>query len=259
MDTQKEWPADAYAIGSYIQATVANHYIEQLHIKPTAKLLDVGCGNGAYSKQILAKVPQGSILGIDSSESMLQLAQEVALEHPNFFIKNTNVLDMYFDEQFDAVVSFWCLQWTSTAIQHAFANMCNVLKKGGQLFTLFPAGDDPYILSYYALKESGQFKSLEDFQPMVDYSKLNNLEQQLAPLPFQNLNVTRLRESILLPSLDVFRKFVSGIAFYQGQIPDGEIKELNEAMVSHYEQECATKYQGQYQFNFSIYLITGTK
>lgn len=52
---------------------------------------------------------------------------------------------------------------------------------------------------------------------------------------------------------------MNGIAFYQGQIADKEIKEINEAMVRYYEKECTNKYQGEYQFNFTIYLVTGEK
>ncbi|MFO2553307.1 methyltransferase domain-containing protein [Legionella pneumophila serogroup 1] len=257
--SRREWPANDYAIGSYIQATVAEEYLSYLKVNPTDKILDIGCGNGAFTKNILMKVPQGSALGIDASENMLHLAQDVSKEYPNFSVQKADVLTMDFHLQFDYVVSFWCLQWACANIQKAFLNIVNALKPGGKFLTLFPAGDDPFIMSYYALKKSGQFASLHDFIPPVDYSHLNNLEKKLESLSCQELKVKLCRQSITLPSLDVFRKFVNGIAFYQGQLPNEEIQKINEAMVQYYDNECQAKYHGEYQFNFTIYLVTGEK
>jgi len=54
--TNQEWPAKDYAIGSYIQSSVADNYLHCLKIKPNDKVLDIGCGNGTYSRKILEKV-----------------------------------------------------------------------------------------------------------------------------------------------------------------------------------------------------------
>lgn len=256
--TAQEWPADDYAIGSYIQATVAEKYLSYLNINPTDHVLDIGCGNGAFTKKILDKVPHGSVLGIDASENMLRLAKEVIKSYPNFSIKKADVLSLQFNAQFDYIVSFWCLQWT-TDIHKAFENIFDALKPGGKILTVFPAGDDPYIMAYYAIKKSGLFHSLIDFTPPMDYSKLDNLSDKLKNIPFNTLKVERCKRFMMLPSLDVFRKFVNGIAFYQGQVPEYELKLINEAVVHYFEEECRRKYQGKYQFDFTLYLVTGTK
>ncbi len=254
----QEWPANDYAIGSYIQAIVAEPFLPRLQLKPDDKVLDIGCGNGAFTRKILDKVPHGSVLGIDASENMLQLARYVIRDYPNFSVKNDDVLTMQYQRQFDYVVSFWCLQWAAD-IQQAFENILNALKSGGKILALFPAGDDPYIMGYYALKKSGRFGSLAHFNPPVDYSRLDHLSEQLGNLACKNLSVELCREFIILPSLDVFEKFVNGIAFYQGQVPEHEIKQINQAMVDYFDVECKKKFQGEYRFDFTIYLITGEK
>ncbi|WP_419420661.1 class I SAM-dependent methyltransferase [Legionella sp. D16C41] len=253
-----EWPAEDYAIGSYVQATLADKLLPNLAIKPTDNVLDIGCGNGNYSRKILAKVPQGSVLGIDPSDNMLSLAQQVCLDYPNFSVKRANVLSMNYVEQFDLVVSFWCLQW-ATNLKKAFTNIIRALKPGGRIFTLFPAGDDPYINAYYALKNSDKFPALQGFKPPVDYKELDNLTEKLSTITCKKINVALLSESITLPNLDFFRKFINGIAFYQGQIQESEIKILNAEMVNWYEKECQEKWQGKYQFQVSMYLVTGEK
>ena len=102
--------------------------------------MDIGCGNGEFSKRILQKVPKGSVLGIDASDNMLALATKVTKEYPNFTVEKADVLSMQFKSQFDYVVSFWCLQW-SKDIYKAFENIYQALKSGGKILTILPTGD----------------------------------------------------------------------------------------------------------------------
>lgn len=256
--SQYEWPATDYSIGSYIQAIVADQYLPQLAMNSSDTVLDIGCGNGAYSLKLLKLIPHGSLLGIDTSNNMLQLAQELARNNSKFTVKNCDVCSMTFTEQFDYIVSFWCLQWCKD-IRLAFVNMIKALKDGGRFFALFPAGNDPFINTYYALKESKRFASLERFTPPIDYSQFNNLQQQLKLIPCHSLQVNVVHETITLPSLDIFRKFVNGIAFYQGQLEIEDINMINEAMVEYYAKNCMGNTPGSYPFSFTLYLVTGHK
>ncbi|KTC84461.1 class I SAM-dependent methyltransferase [Legionella brunensis] len=258
MPTQ-EWPAHDYAIGSYIQASIADNYLKCLDIKLTDYVLDIGCGNGAFSRKILDKIPQGHFLGIDASENMLTLARQEITDYPNTKLLQADVLTMPFVNQFDYIVSFWCLQWCAFAIEKAFLNIYRALKNNGKVLSLFPSGDDPFITSYYRVQESGQFPMLNNFKPPVDYRHFQNLEEKIRTLPFKHIKFERLKHQMLLPSLDIFRKFVNGIAFFQGQVPDKHIDSINEALVATYEQECQEKFAGEYWFTLSVYLFRGEK
>jgi ubiquinone/menaquinone biosynthesis C-methylase UbiE len=253
-----EWPANDYAIGSYIQATVANQYIDSIRPEATDSILDIGCGDGSYTKNILAKIPQGKCLGIDRSANMLKLAHEKIRDYPNFSVQQCDVLEMKFNEQFDYIVSFWCLQWCPEP-KKAFSNMYHALKKGGKVFALLPTGDDPLITSYERLKASGDFSCLEDFVPPVNYPKVRQITTILPKLPFSKINVETISQSIVLPSLDTFRKFVNGIAFYNDKVPDEEIPRINEAMVQAFDRDCQQKYGGEYRFDFSVFIVRGEK
>lgn len=257
MSTQ-EWPANDYAVGSYIQATIAEKYLHTLAINPADTVVDLGCGNGAFTQKIMDMVPSGCVLGVDASENMLRLAESLKKQYPHFTTQKADAVTLELPSIYDYVVSFWCLQWVSN-IHKAFENIAHALKPGGRVFALLPAGDDPYIMAYYALKKSGQFPCLDSFIPPVDYSRFDNLAKQLADLPFADLQVRLSKECITIPSLEVFRKFVNGIAFFQGQIADDDIKLINEAVVGYFDEECKRKYNGKYQLDFTIYLITGLK
>ena len=253
-----EWPANNYAIGSYIQATVSLSYLHSINPESTDKILDIGCGDGEFTTKILDKIPKGHLIGLDRSENMLALAREKIKKYPNFSVQQGDVLSMTYQNEFDYVVSFWCLQWCTT-IEVAFKKIFDALKSGGKLFLLFPTGDDPFMNMYYRVKSSNQFDSLKTFQCPVNYSQFTDLENKLQALPFEKLDIKRVKQSIELPTLDFFRKFINGIAFYQGQLPDDEVAKINEAMVQCFEEECKEKYKGKYVFAFTIFCVEGRK
>jgi len=88
--TLQEWPAHDYAIGSFIQANIANNYLLYLKINPTDSVLDIGCGNGIFSRNILEKIPHGNFLGIDASENILALAKQEIAYHQNANVQKAN-------------------------------------------------------------------------------------------------------------------------------------------------------------------------
>ena len=253
-----EWPANDYAIGSYIQATIADQYLRHLSIEEHHHILDIGCGDGSYSTKIIGRIPHGQLLGIDRSANMLTLAREKIAYYPNMSVQQTDVLKMNFSEQFDFIVSFWCLQWCSDLVA-AYTNIYNALKNNGKLFTIITAGVDPLLSCVEKVKASGEFPSLKHFKSPVDFKKIAELPEIVARLPFKNAQVEIQKHSILLPSLDIFRKFVNGLAYFNGQIPENKIAVLNEALVKAYDAECQEKYEGKYRFNIAVYVVNAEK
>ncbi|GGI93603.1 class I SAM-dependent methyltransferase [Legionella impletisoli] len=258
MVSNKEWPAEDYAIGSYIQATVALRYLNQLTIQSQDGVLDIGCGDGSFSLKILEKFPMASFIGLDASENMLILARKNAKSFPQAQFIKGDITEMTFSERFNYVVSFWCLQWTHNILL-AFQNIFDALKPGGKLLTIFPTGDDAFMTTFLEVKKSRQFPELETFVSPVNYKQLEDLGDQLEPLPFRTLKVERHHQSLTLPSLDTFRKFVRGVSFYQGQISPDIIPQIQEAMVNVFAEESKKKYQGELRFEFSNYCVTGEK
>ena len=50
--------------------------LEQMRIRPTDSLFDVGCGGGWLSRILARAVPQGSVVGMDISDEMIRRARE---------------------------------------------------------------------------------------------------------------------------------------------------------------------------------------
>ena len=109
------------------------------HLKPTDRVLDVGCGNGYTTKQIAPLV--GEIVGIDYSDEMIHRAvtgepvgQAKCEASPQFRVQNVLDLDPSSLGLFDVVLSERCLinltSWDDQ--KRALANISSVVKPGGR-------------------------------------------------------------------------------------------------------------------------------
>lgn len=73
------------------------------------RVLDIGCGPGNSTQLLRDRYPKAEVLGIDSSESMVEAARA---QHPDidFEVADATDLDALPDD-FDVVFSNACLQW----------------------------------------------------------------------------------------------------------------------------------------------------
>src|SRR5690349_9103850 len=69
-----EWNADEYARQSSLQQAMASEVLARLDLQGTERVLDVGCGNGKITAEIAARVPRGSVVGVDPSREMIAFA-----------------------------------------------------------------------------------------------------------------------------------------------------------------------------------------
>ncbi|KKY27517.1 putative methyltransferase type 11 [Diplodia seriata] len=61
---------------------------------PTDHILDIGCGDGPLTAHLASLVPQGSVLGLDASPSMIQTAQEEHASLPNISFRVADCSDL---------------------------------------------------------------------------------------------------------------------------------------------------------------------
>ncbi len=70
-----EWNAEEYARISGLQKMMAAEALSLLTFAGSERILDVGCGEGAITAEIAARVPQGTVVGIDPSRDMIRFAR----------------------------------------------------------------------------------------------------------------------------------------------------------------------------------------
>lgn len=112
-----QWNADDYARHSRGQFGWALSVIERLHPAPDDHVLDIGCGDGKVTVELARRVPRGSVVGVDSSPQMIELARRSwgeAASNLEFRLCDAQALDrgaLAFDGRFDLAFSNAALHW----------------------------------------------------------------------------------------------------------------------------------------------------
>jgi ubiquinone/menaquinone biosynthesis C-methylase UbiE len=125
------------------------------HIKPSMKILDIGCGPGTITADLAKLLPQGSIIGLDTKEEVLQKAREHAkskgIQNIQFITGDVFKLD-FVDGEFDIVFAHQVLQHVGD-IAAALREMSRVTKAGG----LVAARDMSHMLYYPEMEGLNRF------------------------------------------------------------------------------------------------------
>lgn len=133
------WVAEDYFQNSQFQYDHAQHALSQFQFLGDETVLDVGCGDGKITAEIANKVPNGYVVGIDSSDHMIKFANsEFGSKIDNLKFLVDRAESFSYTDKFDLIVSFACLHWVKDQI--SFLNAANnALKSNGKIIlTLYP-------------------------------------------------------------------------------------------------------------------------
>jgi trans-aconitate 2-methyltransferase len=144
-----EWDAAGYAKRSGLQAAMADEVLALLHLQGSERVLDIGCGDGRITAEIAARVPRGSVVGIDASRDMIAFASSHSGSGilPNLQFEVADAHNLSFRDAFDLVVSFNALHWLPDQ-GAALRSIRSAMKSDG--------------LAQLRLVPKGQRESLED-------------------------------------------------------------------------------------------------
>ncbi len=159
-----EFNGEAYKKSSTHQKEWGNKIIAEFQFKGDEHMLDLGCGDGVLTAQLAELVPEGFVLGVDSSQSMIEVARQLRKNNLEFKIKDINALD--YREEFDLVFSNATLHWVKDHIR-LLDNCFRCLRKEGRVRFNF-AGDGNCSNFFKAVRQamalpqySGHFASFE--------------------------------------------------------------------------------------------------
>lgn len=110
---QREWDAEDYAAHSASQQQWARELIDKLRLRGDEALLDVGCGDGRTAALLAERLPLGSVLGIDQSESMVRLAERQfpASRYHSLSFQLMDATRIELPPRFDVALSTAALHW----------------------------------------------------------------------------------------------------------------------------------------------------
>ena len=106
---RREWDAETYDRVSDIQAEWSLAVLDRLDLRGDETVLDAGCGSGRVTKFLVERLPQGNVIGVDSSTSMIERAREALPERTEFIV--SDLLDLDLADAADAVFSNATFHW----------------------------------------------------------------------------------------------------------------------------------------------------
>lgn len=200
----------------------ASKISEYLVFEGNERVLDVGCGSGKTSGELVEKVPQGEILVWDSSQSTINAAQKnfPKDKYSNLFFEVKDIQMPRAEMEFDYLRSFEKLQWVNdhSAYLHG-AFTC--LKEGGKLIIAAPM-EIPMALQQAVDEISMKEKWKRYFKGFItgwNFPEKESMETLLTENHFETLYIDVVRKEEVFPSKEVFQNFISHWFPYLRSIP----------------------------------------
>ena len=154
-----EFDGKKYEKASTHQKEWGERIIEELALRGTERILDLGCGDGALTVQLSRLVPDGEVVGIDASRGMIDAAQSKQGRNLRFVLMDINNLDV--DQEFDVVFSNATLHWVKDH-RRLFSNVQRLLGSGGIVRFNF-AGDGNCSYFFKVIRESMALPSFANY------------------------------------------------------------------------------------------------
>jgi trans-aconitate methyltransferase len=133
-----KWNPKEYKDNSTMQLSLAREHLDRLALKGNERILDIGCGDGKITAEVARLVPDGYVVGVDSSSDMVAFARKNFSKQKNCRFELKDARDLNFVNEFDIVFSNSALHWVKDHMPVLRA-IKNALKSGGK-FSLYMAG-----------------------------------------------------------------------------------------------------------------------
>ena len=127
----RDWDADAYDRLPIPMTRWGTEVVGWLDLGGDERVLDAGCGTGQVTRELLRTLPNGSVVALDGSPSMIEQARARLGDDRVEFVVH-DLLDPISIPPVDAILSTATFHWVADH-DRLFANLAGVLRHGGQL------------------------------------------------------------------------------------------------------------------------------
>ncbi len=140
LNTTSDWDGKAYDKLAAPQETWARQVLARLPLKGDETVLDAGCGSGRVTRLLLERLPEGRVVGVDGSPSMIETAAEAFAGDDRVTLITSDLLDLAPGllhehaglDAVDAVFSNATFHWIRDH-DRLFAGVFSVLRPGAPI------------------------------------------------------------------------------------------------------------------------------
>ena len=195
------WSGSDYEPKLGLQFSQAERLLQSLHLQGDEKILDIGCGDGKITTLLSKMVPQGLVIGIDPSLSMLAQAEEVRKESrcPNLSFCQGAAENFALNENYDHIFAIYVLHWVKEQAQ-ALKNIHTHLKPNGQVhFIIVPSKEG---LPFHTALQNTLLAWGEDFKEFVNPQQVFDMETYRKLI----VRLAFILRSFIMPITNLFTK-----------------------------------------------------
>jgi trans-aconitate 2-methyltransferase len=201
-----EWDAATYDRISDPQARWGAAVLERLPLEGDERVLDAGCGSGRVTALLLDRVPRGSVVALDASETMLEQARKNLGHDPRveFVRADLGARPLPLDGMVDAVFSNATFHWIPDH-DALFANLAGVMRPGAPMST--QSGGEGNIANVIrALEESG-----DEWASSRSFAGVDETRRRLEASGFADVRVWLHDEPTRFASREDFETFLATV------------------------------------------------
>jgi trans-aconitate methyltransferase len=227
----REWNAETYHRVSKPQFEWGQRVLTRLPLDGGERVLDIGCGTGRLTDQLLGRLPRGRVVAIDLSENMLRVAREyLAPRHAGrvqFARADATALPLH--EAVDAVFSTATMHWV---LDHPklFSSVYDALRPRGRFVA--QCGGAGNIKDIHdrgdALRRSPEFSPwFAGWYDPWEFATAEATAQRMTAAGFVDV-VTSLEAALaVFDTADEFSEFITNVVCrpYLAYLPDEGTKQ----------------------------------
>jgi trans-aconitate 2-methyltransferase len=103
--------------------------LERLELRGDETVIDAGCGSGRITQALIERLPDGHVIALDASQSMVEAARR---RLPDADIRHIDLLELELEQPVDAILSTATFHWIADH-ERLFARLRAALKPDGRL------------------------------------------------------------------------------------------------------------------------------
>jgi trans-aconitate 2-methyltransferase len=182
--SKREWDGACYDRISGTMERLGLEVLDRLELSGEELVLDAGCGSGRITEALLARLPQGRVIAVDQSESMVSAARERLGDSVD--VRRVDLLELQVEEPLDAVLSTATFHWIADH-DLLFTRLHAALRPGGRLVA--QCGGEGNITGLRGevrplMEQEPYAEHFADFTPPWNYASAEKTEERLLAAGF---------------------------------------------------------------------------
>ena len=228
-----DWDAEAYHQVADPQEQWGIEVLERFSFEGSETVLDAGCGSGRVTRHLLELLPEGRVIGVDASPSMIETAlEQLAGYGDRVDLIVSDLLDLVLPSPVDAIFSNATFHWILDHVR-LFARLDAALRPGGRMEIQFGGQDNvaEWKRAIEAAEGDERFSAyLRGMPDTYNFASVGDTEDRLERAGFIVERIWLENRAVTPPDPEAYVRSV-GLAKHLAKLPDDLHDEFAEAVL----------------------------